>query len=441
MRHAQAQCSEDHLVKTLQRLYGHANLAIDLTGPQPYDPEAHFELQNFDWERLGSDFIGRGGPFRHRAHNGDKRMKPHFQGAAAAGLDCMVGPLAAPPRAPRKPTRVKAPQKTVAKEMAPDEVATTGEPDPHGTPHLAKVLLQRIKDNHGAPLVFFILDHDSFAQTVENLFALQTLLAAEQAGLVPHATWGQAVQIAHGMLDGAHFSMQKGENHSSVMPMNYKIYDECCKVVPRERCLTPHRPPIPEAPAQGHHAAQAAPSAAAANARAGGTSAAAHADGAPSGVRAPKRAAPASHASPGQSTEPQVAGPHTPPQPQQQQAKRRTVVARQTIAQPATSSAVNLEATSAIDADPAFVEADPTTPAVQQLLHDTSRNDAAAARIAADGLQHLVPDIGPEQLRQLREEADQGHAPGRDDAGMLLEDLRCMPHSAAVVGPCSTLAR
>jgi non-structural maintenance of chromosomes element 4 len=187
--------------------------------------QEYVPLSGFDWRAFGA------------------RAAIIYKPATAASVDCMLGAIE-PPRvkvtksAPRK-------KQVLEKEMRPDEMETRKQEDRNETSKLTETMFERITQHHGKAYVHFVLNHSSFAQTVENMFSIAMLVGNAKVALRADSSWGMVVQLVKGTAHNEPVQPQpKGEPAQMVLNMNYAVWEALRNAVEPQDCLTPHREAI-----------------------------------------------------------------------------------------------------------------------------------------------------------------------------------------------------
>jgi hypothetical protein len=174
-------------------------------------------LTDFDWTKMGMVAAA------------------YYRASACASLDCMLGAVAAPKIRPRS-QRTQHKKGPLAAELRPDEMDTSKQEDRNETSKLTEAMFERIEKHNGEQYARFVLDHDSFAQTVENMFSIAMLIGNAKVGLQKSKEWGMTVHTAKAAAE-----QLKGEPAQMVINMNYNVWEAMKEAVPQEVCFTPHR--------------------------------------------------------------------------------------------------------------------------------------------------------------------------------------------------------
>ncbi|KAK9844086.1 hypothetical protein WJX81_004253 [Elliptochloris bilobata] len=152
-------------IRALKTTYGRGEEA--LADDEPLAPDA------FDWGALA------------------RRAAPLFR--PAPGVSCMLGPMDAAHK--ERKAVVRAPKRRVGEKLAPTELsaaeaAASAEIEENRTEMLSALVA---RGDAGAGLLETVLNHASFAQTVENIFALSFMVSAARARVARHPELGLVV--------------------------------------------------------------------------------------------------------------------------------------------------------------------------------------------------------------------------------------------------------
>jgi hypothetical protein len=178
--------------------------------------------ESFDWERFG--MLGA----------------EVYSENTAAKIDFMLGAIEPPKVKVRKPReKRKAVQVNNSPELQPEVMDTNKQDDSNETSRLTEKMYKVIEQKGRQPWVFYVLDHQSFAQTVENMFSVSMLLGNAKAALVPDEEWGMCVQLPEKAPAGQRG--QKPEQSQIVINLNHRVWEKMKRVVRPEQCLTAHR--------------------------------------------------------------------------------------------------------------------------------------------------------------------------------------------------------
>jgi hypothetical protein len=177
----------------------------------------------------------------------------------------MLGPMDAVAKTKRAVAQRKK-KEAIAEAVRPDDV-DLGDGDAHQTDLTVNALFKVLLENEGCLMTDLTLNHHSFAQTVENLFAL-SVLVKERRVKVNDSLEGVRVFKAvrpvkkkktdRGEVDGggdeaavgASAEKEDAERFQFVMTFNEEIWNEWKQVVESASTLMPHREYR-----QQHHAA------------------------------------------------------------------------------------------------------------------------------------------------------------------------------------------
>ena len=105
---------------------------------------------------------------------------------------------------------------------------------------MTETIFARVQKHPGRPYVHFVLNHDSFAQTVENMFSIAMLVGNAKVALRSDDDWGMTVQP----IKGATVPLPPGEPAQMVLNMNYTVWGQMKRAVRPSLCLTPTRDAI-----------------------------------------------------------------------------------------------------------------------------------------------------------------------------------------------------
>jgi Nse4 C-terminal len=176
---------------------------------------------------------------------GQFAVETGYRSVACASVGFMLGAVEPPKikvKAQRAAKKLKAP---LEKEIAPDRMDAGKQEDSNETSKLTEAMYEAVVKHHKAPYVHFVLNHESFAQTIENMFSVAMLVGNAKVSLRAHPEWGMCVHMVRGMHNGQPVAPQpKGEPAQMVLNMNYTMHKALCEKVRREDCLTPHREAI-----------------------------------------------------------------------------------------------------------------------------------------------------------------------------------------------------
>mmetsp|Transcript_7525 Transcript_7525/g.19071 ORF Transcript_7525/g.19071 Transcript_7525/m.19071 type:complete len:326 (-) Transcript_7525:207-1184(-) len=185
--------------------------------------------------------------------------EPHlFQwddlGAAVGGLfSCvpgaatMLGPLDARPKERRVAERQR--RRPLREVVNPDKMSEVElEEEKQNTDHNMEEMWKLLHRERPTPVLHLIMNHDSFAQTVENLFSLSFLVKDAKVGLQRSAELGICA-IKRRAPDQADFEAKRAENMQFIIGLDMETWRELCTHVTPEQCLMRHRN-------DGYHAQQ-----------------------------------------------------------------------------------------------------------------------------------------------------------------------------------------
>ena len=201
-------------------------LAKYATSAKVYDVDDEVPLSAFNWHKLGEE------------------APKIYKTAASASVDFMLGAVE-PPKEKAKKERVVRKKAVLEKELRPDEMDTGKQEDKNETSKLTEAMFERVVEHHKKPYTHFILDPDSFAQTVENMFSIAMLVGNAKIALRTDPEWGMQVQLVKGESRGQPVQPQpKGDPAQMVLNMNYDMWQVLKSAVRATDCLTPHREAI-----------------------------------------------------------------------------------------------------------------------------------------------------------------------------------------------------
>lgn len=157
----------------------------------------------------------------------------------AAKIDFMMGAIEPPKVKVRKPREKKKAQDPLGPELQPEVMDTNQQDDSNETSKLTEAMHSVIEEKGRQPWVFYVLDHQSFAQTVENMFSVSMLLGNAKAALVPDDEWGMCVQLPE--RGGGGQRSVKPEQSQMVINLNNVVWERMKRAVRPDQCLTKHR--------------------------------------------------------------------------------------------------------------------------------------------------------------------------------------------------------
>lgn len=172
----------------------------------------------------------------------------------AAGLGNMLGPLAAAPKVRAAPQRRA--RQAPAVEMAPVEGPAALQKQ-HGqaqeTDHVVQDMRVVLSEVGTCRVVHLVLDHDSFAATMEHVFALSFLVkdmwvrleVHERDGLLAHHVAKREraqLEAASAAASAAAAPAAAGRQHQFMMTWTMAMWRDLCRVVRRSETLMPPRP-------------------------------------------------------------------------------------------------------------------------------------------------------------------------------------------------------
>ncbi|KAG2482849.1 hypothetical protein HYH03_018240 [Edaphochlamys debaryana] len=157
----------------------------------------------------------------------------------ATGISCIHGPLDVKPKE-RKVAAKRAPRKPLGEMQRPDVVAEiAADVDKKDTDRNMEVMwnILRAQPNCTAPYGELVMNHRSFAQTVENQFTLSFLARDNRVRIEQHATLGLVVRA---LVDGpgGQLSEEQSQFAITIHMRDWEGFRGCC---PASACLMPHR--------------------------------------------------------------------------------------------------------------------------------------------------------------------------------------------------------
>lgn len=177
-----------------------------------------------------------------------------FSDNSAAKTDFMMGAIKTPEvKAQKERKQGERAKRAVlgptGPELRPEVMDTKKQDDSNETSKLTETMYNVIEKNGKQPWVFYVLDHLSFAQTVENMFSVAMLLGNAKAALVPDDEWGMCVHLPERGTGGQRSA--KPEQSQMVLNLNNTVWERMKQVVRPEQCLTEHRADIHRADDEG----------------------------------------------------------------------------------------------------------------------------------------------------------------------------------------------
>ncbi|GFR41541.1 hypothetical protein Agub_g2254 [Astrephomene gubernaculifera] len=165
----------------------------------------------------------------------------------ARGMHCMLGPMDAKPKERKAPVQRQRKQ-ALGELEKPEEVQQIQSEEKQETDRNMTVMwdILREQPNRTAQMVRAICNHRSFAQTVENHFALSFLVRDNHVELLDTED-GYYVRVIEGRQGPGGAAANKPNNTSDALPNQYvpsmhmDEWDEMCEYLRPEECLMPHR--------------------------------------------------------------------------------------------------------------------------------------------------------------------------------------------------------
>lgn len=162
-----------------------------------------------------------------------------YRASACAAIDFMLGAVEAP-KIKAKVQRAPRAKQALAVQLQPENIYTRKQDDTNETSKLTEAMFELVEAHNGAPYAHFVLNHESFAQTVENMFSVAMLVGNAKVALRKQEEWGMSVHLVKG--GGA--AASKAEPAQMVLNMNYDVWGSLKGAVAPDDCLTPHRAAI-----------------------------------------------------------------------------------------------------------------------------------------------------------------------------------------------------
>ncbi|CAK0781051.1 hypothetical protein CVIRNUC_005269 [Coccomyxa viridis] len=170
----------------------------------------------------------------------------------APGLSCMLGPISAEPKARRQVVRQK--KQPLEKLVAAQDVDAVPEEQEEVIRNMGEMRTALTRQpRFSANLLACILNHRSFSQTVENLFAL-SFLVRDGRVTVTKAENGEGYTVT-ALDDASMTKLKEGKERTQVIiPLDMYDWEDFCTRMRPQDCLMSHRPPavIPGAPRTPH---------------------------------------------------------------------------------------------------------------------------------------------------------------------------------------------
>lgn len=186
---------------------------------------------DFDWGKLGGlvhEFI-----------------KP------TVGISCMLGAMSVKAKAPR--TKTRRPRESVGDLVEPERLEKVARKEDINkqTDKMMEVMMRVLKnETEPVPFVELVLNHDSFAQTIENVFALSFLVKDKRVDFSHDEEKGVTVSWKHkgksGGKGGAEGKSSEEPRTSvqSILSFNYEIFNVMKSLTRPENCKMPLRPRV-----------------------------------------------------------------------------------------------------------------------------------------------------------------------------------------------------
>jgi non-structural maintenance of chromosomes element 4 len=183
------------------------------------DDEEEKPLVAFDWYKFGTNAASS------------------FRAITAASIDCMLGAMEPPKAKAPAAKRERKKKVDLGPAARPDDMDTEKQDDQNETSKLTEAMYERIESHTGRAYAHFVLDHESFAQTVENMFSVAMLVGSAKVALRPDDVWGMKVELPRDVSHGH----ARGEPAQMILNMNFSAWTALKSAVDPSDCLTPHR--------------------------------------------------------------------------------------------------------------------------------------------------------------------------------------------------------
>ncbi|CAL5221420.1 g3607 [Coccomyxa viridis] len=159
----------------------------------------------------------------------------------APGLSCMLGPMDAAPKVRKQIVRQK--KQPLEKLVAAKEVDAVPEEQEEVIRNMYEMMgALDSKESKAANVLQCIINHRSFSQTIENLFAL-SFLVRDGRVTVTRAENGQGYTVtALGKAD-MHERKKGKERSQCILSLDMRDWEDYCTRVHPGSCLMSHRPP------------------------------------------------------------------------------------------------------------------------------------------------------------------------------------------------------
>ncbi|GAB4820960.1 hypothetical protein N2152v2_008006 [Parachlorella kessleri] len=153
----------------------------------------------------------------------------------------MLGPMDARPKEKRQVVRQKR-KAQVGEAVRPEEVEQIGDQEKQETDKNMEEMWGVLKERGGrVNLLNLVLNHRSFAQTVENLFTLSFLVRDQRVELQSSEA-GTEVVVRTKAAAGGQKSAGEKERVQFVISLDIEEWEGWCSVVAPSDCLMRHRP-------------------------------------------------------------------------------------------------------------------------------------------------------------------------------------------------------
>ena len=153
----------------------------------------------------------------------------------------MLGPMAAAPKA-KRPAAQRRQKQVIAAAVSPDEVGQQGEEkqETDRNMEIMWLILKEGGEGQSIPLVELVLNHHSFAQTVENMFALSFMV---RDGQVELKDGPDGVMVGAIMKKSKDRAAPRGETErvQFVLTVDFEEWEMWKKVVKESDTRMPHR--------------------------------------------------------------------------------------------------------------------------------------------------------------------------------------------------------
>lgn len=194
--------------------------------------EEEGDAESFNWRKLAGIA-------------GDALIKP------TVGMSCMLGPMSI--KAKERKARIHRQRESVAELVEPEkmqEVAKREDID-RQTDKMMEVMMRVLKaESQPIPFVELVLNHDSFAQTIENIFALSFLVKDKRVDFSQDEELGVMVSWKHRNKSGGkrgadgESAVEPKTNVQRILSFNWKVFEDMKRIARREDCKMPSRPRV-----------------------------------------------------------------------------------------------------------------------------------------------------------------------------------------------------